>query len=175
MKPILLLSTILGFWILSGTAHAETAVVILEATQGDSAVSGKVVLVEEPDGLRIQAKVQGARPGKHGFHVHQYGSCEEGGKAAGGHFNPDEMLHGSVLTASVFESHPGDLGNIQIQDNGIGTLDVTVPDLGLSDGIYNVAGRAMILHEKEDTFIQPTGGAGSRIACGKILMVKDAE
>ena len=33
---------------------------------------------------------------------------------------------------------------------------------------HAVAGRAFILHEKQDDFGQPTGNAGGRIGCGKI-------
>ncbi|MBI2167628.1 MAG: superoxide dismutase family protein, partial [Candidatus Omnitrophica bacterium] len=45
-----------------------------------------------------------------------------------------------------------------------------VPGLTLKEGEYAVAGRALILHEKEDDFGQPTGNAGGRIACGVIQL-----
>jgi len=172
MKKFALLLALVGLGVWHAPAFAETAVAILNGTDEGSPISGKVVLTDSPEGLIVSAAVKGVPSGLHGFHIHDYGSCEEGGKAAGGHFNPDGVPHGYVLKDTVFESHPGDLGNLKVNVLGAGTLEITVPELGLSDGIYNVAGRALILHENKDDFGQPTGNAGARIACGTIVITK---
>jgi Cu-Zn family superoxide dismutase len=69
-------------------------------------------------------------------------------------------------------AHAGDMGNIEIGENGSGTLIVFMPGLSLSQGEANVTGKAVILHEQEDDFGQPTGNAGGRIGCGVITLNK---
>ena len=39
--------------------------------------------------------VLGLTPGLHGFHIHEIGDLSDDCKAAGGHYNPMEMNHGS--------------------------------------------------------------------------------
>ena len=155
-------------------AFAETGAAMIKGTEENSPISGTVILEDVGGvGLRITATVEGVSPGKHGFHIHEYGSCEEGGKAAGGHYNPQGFPHGNVITKGFFGSHAGDLGNIEISKDGTGSLNVTIPPLSLSGGAFNLAGRAVVLHEKEDDFGQPTGNAGARIGCGTITIVAD--
>lgn len=76
--------------------------------------------------------------------------------------------HGDLLKDGFQHAHAGDLGNIEIGPDGKGTLKKVIPGLTLKEGKYGVVGRALILHEKEDNFGQPTGNAGGRIACGVI-------
>lgn len=159
----------------SGLAWAETATAVLSDTRSEKKIAGQASLSDTDTGLKIAVEVSGAEPGKHGIHIHEFGSCEESGDAAGSHFNPDEVGHGNVLEQSVFDVHPGDLGNIEIGADGKGKLEVEVEDLSLSEGIFNVAGRAIILHEKTDDFGQPSGNAGTRIACGAIYLIKGEE
>lgn len=140
----------------------------LKPTQEESFISGKVTFAELEEGLKIDAEVSGVSPGKHGFHIHEKGDCSDAGNAAGGHFNPDAVPHGDLMKDSFTHAHAGDLGNIEINANGDGKLAILIPGLTLKEGKYGVAGRAVILHEKEDNFGQPTGNAGGRIACGKI-------
>jgi len=155
-------------------AFAETGVAMIKGTEENSPVSGAVILEDGGGvGLRITATVEGVSPGKHGFHIHEYGSCEEGGKAAGGHYNPMDLPHANVLEKGFFASHAGDLGNIEVGEDGTGKLEASVPQLGLSRSAFNLAGRAFVLHEKEDDFGQPTGNAGARIGCGTITLVAD--
>src|SRR3546814_10111839 len=37
---------------------------------------GSVALVETPNGVLLQSKLDGLPPGMHGFHIHEAGSCE---------------------------------------------------------------------------------------------------
>lgn len=156
----------------TAVSWAESATAVLSDTGAEKKIAGTARLVDTDTGLKISIEVSGATPGKHGIHVHEFGSCDDAGNAAGSHFNPDEVGHGHVLEQSVFDVHPGDLGNIEIGADGKGKLEVEVEDLSLSEGIFNVAGRAIILHEKVDDFGQPAGNAGSRIACGTIYLIK---
>ena len=150
-------------------ASAKTTVVKLEATKEGSPVAGNIQLEETPEGLKVTAEVQGASPGKHGFHFHENGSCAEEGSAAGGHFNPDHAAHGLLTQGGFSGAHAGDMGNIEIGADGTGKLETVLPGLNLTEGKYNVTGKAVIFHEKEDDFGQPTGNAGGRIGCGVIM------
>ena len=150
-------------------AFAESAVVVtLSPTAEGSSLSGKVTFEEGSDGVKITASVTGAPAGKHGIHIHEKGDCADHGKAAGGHFNPDQNPHGDLLKDGIERTHAGDLGNIEIGPDGNGTLEKFFPGLTLKEGKYGIRGRALILHEKEDNFGQPTGNAGERIACAVI-------
>ncbi|OGW90548.1 MAG: hypothetical protein A3D28_04315 [Omnitrophica bacterium RIFCSPHIGHO2_02_FULL_63_14] len=61
------------------------------------------------------------------------------------------------------------MGNITVDVDGHGTAKLHMPELGLAvRSRYDILGRAVILHEKQDDFSQPTGNAGGRIACGVI-------
>lgn len=152
-------------------AQAAQGRAMLHETTGDSAVQGEVKFMEiEGSGISIEAEVSNVAPGKHGLHIHQFGSCDNEGKAAGGHYNPDGVQHGLLTKDGFAGAHAGDLGNIMVGEDGHGELKVFIPGLSLSDGEYNVAGRAVILHEKEDDFGQPTGNAGGRIGCGAIII-----
>ncbi|MBI4430985.1 MAG: superoxide dismutase family protein [Candidatus Omnitrophica bacterium] len=140
----------------------------LKPTQEGSSISGKVTFTEMAEGLKIDAEVSGVSPGRHGFHIHEKGDCSDAGNAAGGHFNPDSVPHGDLVQDGFVHAHAGDLGNIEIDASGNGKLGKLITGLTLNEGKYGVAGRSVILHEKEDDFGQPTGNAGGRIACGVI-------
>lgn len=140
----------------------------LKPMQEGSSISGKVTFTEMGEGLKIDAEISGAPAGKHGFHIHENGDCSDAGNAAGGHFNPDSAPHGDLIKDGFAHAHAGDLGNIEIDTSGNGKLEKLIPGLTLKEGQYGVAGRSVILHEKEDNFGQPTGNAGGRIACGLI-------
>ncbi len=126
------------------------------------------MLFEENGGLRVQAVFENLPPGKHGFHIHENGSCEDGGKAAGGHFNPGNAMHGDMPKDGMGKAHPGDMGNIDVIAEGKGMVQVFLPGVTLKEGPNAVLGKAIIVHEKEDDFSQPTGNAGGRIGCGII-------
>jgi len=143
------------------------------STTGDQAVAGTVDFIETPKGLEVVANVAGLPPGKHGFHVHEFGDLGNQGKAAGSHYNPNKTPHGFIVTDGYQKAHAGDFGNITIDQDGKGELKLLIPKMTLSQGPYSIAGRAVIIHEKEDDFGQPLGNAGARIAGGLILIVKE--
>ena len=60
----------------------------LQPTKGND-VHGKVTFMKEENGIRVTADIEGLKPGKHGFHIHEVGDCSApDGSSAGGHFNP---------------------------------------------------------------------------------------
>ncbi len=171
MKKIMFGVFVVSIFLFTQSAFAATATAIVSGTSVEGpAVTGEVTLVEMNDGLDIMVTLYGVPPGKHGFHIHENGSCAEAGSAAGGHYNPDGVVHGLVVKDGNEHAHAGDFGNIEIDGQGNGSLHFFIPKLTLSGEKYNVSGRAVILHEKEDDFGQPTGNAGGRIGCGLIVI-----
>ena len=149
--------------------ESPQAVALIKGTASDSKLTGEVTITELPLGIRVIAQLKDVpAPGKHGFHIHENGSCDDSGKAAGGHFNPKGVMHGMLDKDGLMHAHAGDMGNITVDQNGAAYLDIFLPGLSLTQGDLNVAGKAIIVHEKEDDFGQPTGNAGGRIGCGII-------
>lgn len=151
-------------------AFAAAALARMTATLPGSPIAGTVTLTETKKGLKITAVLSGVPPGEHGLHIHEFGSCEEGGRQAASHYNPNNRPHGLWVKDGPKKAHPGDLGNISADKGGHALLEVVLPDVTLGLGKFFVAGRAVILHEKPDDFGQPSGNAGGRLACGVIGM-----
>ena len=151
------------------------ALAVVQGTEGDQ-VQGIVTFSEVADGVRVDANITGLKPGKHGFHVHQYGDCSSAdgsaapAGAAGDHFNPGNHPHGAP---DAKERHEGDMGNIEADASGVARLNYVDRSLSLADGAKSIIGRAVIVHEKADDLkSQPSGEAGARIACGVIGRVR---
>ncbi len=145
------------------------AIAVLHPTAGNN-VHGVVKFIQTPKGVRVIADVEGLTPGKHGFHIHEFGDCSSpDGKSAGGHFNPTNQPHGSP---DAPKHHMGDLGNLEADANGKAHLDRVYPFLRLM-GPMGIIGRGVIIHSgKDDLKSQPTGNAGKRVACGVIGIAK---
>ena len=146
----------------------ESMVAVAElAPRADTSVTGMVKFSQQGDSVSITAHIEGAPPGMHGFHIHEIGDCSSDDfKSAGGHFNPSDTVHGGPDNP---DRHEGDLGNIEIGEDGSGHLELTSSLITVSEGPNSVVGRGVILHEKADDLVsQPTGAAGSRIACGVV-------
>lgn len=160
------------FLIVLGTANVRAygaeAKALIRPTQEGSTLEGTARFEEKPEGLKITIDIQNASPGNHAFHIHSNGSCEDQGKVAGPHFNPDGTPHGFVPADGLSGAHAGDFGNIRAGEDGKGHLELTVPGLAIHEGKYAVGGKAVVVHEKVDSFEQPDGKAGARIGCGVI-------
>ena len=153
----------------SGGSMVTKAVCVLYPTK-DSKVTGIVTFTKTDKGMHVIADVHGLTPGKHGFHIHQYGDCSApDGTSTGGHFNPDNMKHAGPMAK---ERHEGDMGNIEANAMGDAHLDYVDPKLSF-DGEHSIIGRGIIVHAGEDDLTsQPTGAAGARVACGVIGIAK---
>tara|TARA_R110000803_G_scaffold44265_1_gene93738 strand:- start:983 stop:1387 length:405 start_codon:yes stop_codon:yes gene_type:complete len=115
----------------------------------------EIDFIQGPQYVTIKGKLQGLPPGKHGFHIHEFGhpNCSK----AGSHFNPDGNPHGGLHDKL---SHAGDLGNIR---NGLVYLRTKKASL--------TGKRGIVLHEGEDDLGSsgdPTGHAGKRLDCAII-------
>jgi Cu-Zn family superoxide dismutase len=145
------------------------AIAVLSPTKGSS-VRGVVTFEVVGNGVRVVANIAGLTPGKHGFHIHEFGDCSsDSGTAAGGHFNPAGMRHGAPNSDN---RHAGDIGNIEADKDGNAHLDYVDPVLSLL-GENSIIGRGVIVHAKEDDLTtQPTEAAGTRVACGSIGVAK---
>ncbi len=147
------------------------AVAVLHPTEGND-VTGTVWFTKTENGIKVVADVRGLTPGKHGFHIHQYGDCTApDGTSAGGHFAPDGSPHGAPSDPAD-QRHVGDLGNLNADEEGVAHLEWTDPVISFSGG-HNIIGRAVVVHAGEDDLeSQPTGDAGARVACGVIGIAK---
>ena len=146
-------------------ATVKQAVAVLWPTEG-STVSGVVTFEKTEEGVRISGEVKGLKPGKHGFHIHQYGDLRAAdGTSAGGHFSPGEREHGGPDGNA---SHLGDLGNIEADESGVATIARLDSDLALV-GAASILGRGLVVHAgADDLTSQPSGAAGPRVAVAVI-------
>ena len=146
-------------------AEITKAVAVLHPTEG-AKVHGVVTFSKEGDKVKVVAHIEGLAPGRHGFHIHEFGDCSaKDGASAGGHYNPAAMAHGA---REASPRHAGDLGNIEAGADGTAHVEFTDAVLKL-EGPNTIVGRAVIVHAAPDDFkTQPTGNAGGRQACGAI-------
>jgi len=116
---------------LPAMAHAQSAWAQLKDAQAN--VVGTAALREVPGGVRVSLRVNGLKPGEHGFHIHAVGKCEPPDfMSAGPHFNPYRKHHG---LANPNGPHAGDFPNLGLprHDRLAGDAEGR-PELGLSAG-----------------------------------------
>lgn len=159
----------------SGMNHGQDmkvskAICILYPTENNKA-AGTVTFEQLKEGVKVVVDVHGLTPGKHGFHIHEYGDCSAAdATSAGGHFNPTMEPHGGPMADM---RHEGDMGNITADESGAAHLEYIDHKMML-EGSNSVIGRGIIVHQGEDDFkTQPTGNSGARVACGVIGVAKN--
>lgn len=154
-----------GQLIYATSGSVTKARAFLTPTKGNQ-TQGLVTFTAVNGGVKIVADIDHLTPGKHGFHIHEFGDCSApDGSSAGGHFNPSGSKHGAP---DGLERHAGDLGNLVADDKGHAhyeRIDTVIELIGPN----TIIGRSVIVHSMPDDFItQPTGNAGGRVACGVI-------
>jgi Cu-Zn family superoxide dismutase len=141
----------------------------LDAIEG-SDIDGDIEFKQVASGVDVKVSIEGTTAGKHGVHIHEKGDCSDiAGKSMGGHFNPTKEQH--ALPAEGPERHLGDLGNVEVNEDGKGEISFTMKGATLQEGEPNsLLGRAFVVHDGEDSgkAQQPAGDSGSPIACGVI-------
>lgn len=151
------------------TAEAKTtvtkAVAVIHPTEGNK-IKGTVVFTSVPGGIKIVADIDNLTPGKHGFHVHEFGDCSaHDGSSAGGHFNPTGKKHGGPDST---ERHVGDFGNLDADKSGHAHYERIDKEIAFS-GTNSILGKSIVIHADEDDLkSQPSGNSGARIGCGVV-------
>jgi len=166
MRLAMLVAAVLAF---PPAAHAaQAARAVLKDAKGGKV--GTATLKETKDGVAVALRVQGLPPGKHAFHVHAVGKCDDAEfKSAGPHFNPAGKKHG---VRNPDGHHAGDLPNLEVGADGKGTVKHEVRGVTLGKGpssLFGPEGTALVIHASpDDELTDPAGNAGARIACGVI-------
>lgn len=133
-----------------------------------STVKGMAHFKAEGKTITLTVTVKEALPGRHGVHIHEMGDCSApDASSAGEHWNPLNKRHGRW---GAEQYHLGDIGNIEVDQSGSGTLTFTTDEWAIgSGGANDVVGKSVVVHSNADDFVsQPSGGAGERVACGVI-------
>lgn len=159
----LICAALIAFAPTTATAD-ETAEATMLSPDGEEL--GSVTLTQYAAGVLLETDVQGLEPGPHGFHIHEKGSCEDGFKAAGGHFNPGGHKHGYTSK----NQHAGDMPNLIVSEEGTVQDETLNRMVSLTDGptsLFDQDGSAIIIHENADSY-EEDPGAGGRVACGVI-------
>lgn len=123
---------------------------------------GMVRFFQAKDGVMVEAEVCGlpkSETGFFAFHVHEGGRCAgEGFPNTGGHFDPYKTAH---------PKHAGDLPPL-LSNHGKAYIKVFTDRFCLDE----IIGRTVIIHSDPDDFhTQPSGNAGTKIACGVVQKV----
>ncbi|HYC39240.1 MAG TPA: superoxide dismutase family protein [Chitinophagaceae bacterium] len=147
------------------------ATATLTNTYPDTAVSGQARFTMDTASGKVTMKLEVTVPSKASksvaVHIHEHGQCGSEGQMAHGHWNPTAAQHGKWGEGSF---HSGDIGNLQLDSKGRGTLTLTTDlwSLGGRAG-KNILGKSVIVHGSSDDYkTQPSGNAGTRIGCGVI-------
>ncbi len=152
------------------TSDVKKLEVALES-KSDSKVKGNAVFTEENGVVTMVAVLSGMTEGEHAIHLHEKADCSAAdGTSSGGHWNPTNQPHGQWGSPDGY--HKGDIGNIQADADGNGTITITTDEwcIGCGDANKDIIGKAIIVHQGVDDFItQPTGDAGGRVSCGGII------
>jgi len=149
---------------------SSKGIAVLHPTAGNN-VAGTVTFTPVADGVRVHAEITGLTPGKHGFHIHEFGDCSAAdASSAGGHFNPTNQPHAGPDAAA---RHEGDMGNVEADASGNTKLDYVDHQISLANDAKSAIGRSVVVHAKPDDLkTQPSGDSGARIACGVIGWAK---
>ena len=151
--------------------QASDVKAFVELQQSDK-VKGTILLMQKPGTpTMIKGRIEGLESGEHGFHIHEFGDMTDGCASMGGHYNPDNVDHGSLD-----DGHVGDLGNVTANDEGVADFTIIAKRVDLM-GDRSVVGRGMVIHADRDDLGQggdaeslKTGNAGDRLACGIIVL-----
>ncbi len=139
--------------------NISNATAYISGGNSNPKISGTVKFFQQCNGVRIVADIHGlpdSETGFFAFHIHEGGDCGGAGFSnTGSHYNPFGKEH---------PNHAGDLPPLLSAD-GNAVLSVVTNRFTVND----VIGRTVVIHSGSDDFkTQPSGNAGTKIACGVI-------
>jgi Cu-Zn family superoxide dismutase len=160
----------------TAAAPVTAAIAVISPTTGNS-TAGIVSFTATDDGVQVIADLTGLPPGKHGFHIHEFGDISDAAKAmkTGGHYDPDDTHHHMLVDAGQADAmphHAGDMGNLTADSDAKAHLEVLLKGVSLMGPVNPLVGRAVIVHANADDGAQPVGNAGGRIGQGVIGIAK---
>ncbi len=144
----------------------QSAKAIITGGNGYPSLNGMATFIQTLKGVLITVKVNGlpksppCSGGIFALHIHECENCTgdatDAFSNAKTHFNPFNCPH---------PYHAGDLPPL-IGNNGYAYMSVLTDRFTLGQIINKV----IVIHEGKDDFsTQPTGNAGTKIGCGKII------
>lgn len=170
-----------GTWMTeTAWAQAGRAEAVIQACREGENVRGKATLTEEASSegikvVRVRLEASGLPDGKHAVHIHEKGTCQPCGDAAG-HFDPGPNSNSNPDGNHPF--HMGDLINLEVK-GGKGVLETVTTRVTLSPGplsMFDSDGSAFIIHDGVDTYcpegVEKGCAGGTRAACGIIKKVE---
>lgn len=164
---ILTITTISAL-ILSTKVLASTLTIpmYLVADKGPGKPIGTIALEDHAGGgVLLTPDLHDLSPGVHGIHIHENPSCDDNGKAAGGHVDPNHS--GRHEGPYNDRGHLGDLPVLVVGKDGKSTLPMLAPKFTLQ----KLSNHSIIIHAGGDNYSdspEKLGGGGARIACGII-------
>lgn len=132
---------------------------------------GTLTLTDTTGGIAVSGRLVGLAPGEHGLHLHTTGRCDPPAfESAGGHWNPTNRQHG---TQNPQGPHFGDLPNVSAGPDSVAVLQGVITPGGslrsAPDMLLDPDGAAVIIHSgADDARTNPSGGSGTRVACGVV-------
>ncbi len=160
-----LLAAALGLAACGGEDGPDGVVEIkLLVTSDAGRVMGTISWRDTDEGIVFAPDLRGVPRGQHGFHIHAFPDCGDAGRAAGGHYDPEET---GRHEGPEGDGHLGDLPALFSDEGGRVTQAVTAPRLAGVD----IRGLSLVIHLGGDNYSdtpRPLGGGGARLACGVI-------
>ncbi len=157
----------------SNASGDPSAFVVLNTAKQEMSAAATFTAMEDGK-VNFRLDVENFPTGDLAVHIHENGDCGASDySSAGGHWNPTGANHGK---RGVPPFHMGDIANITVGQDGRGTLDMVIDGwaIGGADAEKNILNKAIIVHSGADDFTsQPSGNAGTRIACGVIKLYKE--
>lgn len=149
------------------TCQAAQISTKIYGVNGSNKSIGTVLFTDTPYGLLITPNLTTLPAGSHGFHLHQHANCGEHAMAAGGHFDPKNT---NQHLGPYGEGHLGDLPLLYVDTDGLAHTPTLAPRLKTDD----LKGLSIMIHAGGDNYTNspPLGGGGTRIACGKVFIIK---